>query len=51
MNVPKTVSVTNTQVTTTQFDSLNTNLTDNMNLSDCFTANISQPFEVTTRDN
>ena len=34
MKEPKSVSVTNTQVTTTQSDSLNTNLTDNMNLSD-----------------
>ena len=33
MNIPKTVSVTNKQVTTTQSDSLRTNLTDNMQLT------------------
>ena len=34
MKEAKAVSVTPTQVKTTQFDSLNTNLPDNMNLSD-----------------
>ena len=49
MNEPRSVSVTTTQVTTTQTDSLNTNLPDNMNLSDSFTANMSYPFQVATR--
>ena len=49
MNLRKTVSITNTKVTTTQSDSLRTNITDNIYYPDSLTANISQPVEVTTR--
>ena len=49
INPTATFSVTITQVTTTQHDSLRTNINDNMNQSDFFTADISQPFEVAAR--
>ena len=49
MNVPQNVSFFNTQITTTHSDPLRTNTADNMNHSDSFIANISQPFEVTAR--
>ena len=48
-NEPKSVSVTAQKVTTTQTDLLNTNLPENRNLPDSFTASTSYPFQVTTR--
>ena len=47
MKEPESVSVTNTQATTTQADSLNTNLTDNMNLLGSSPVNMSYPFQTT----